>query len=62
VRETSAWRPGELVRESYFALVPRTIAAGVYDVRIAVYQPASVRGAMLTDAARFVSIGEFIVR
>ncbi|TAK55269.1 MAG: hypothetical protein EPO22_14700 [Dehalococcoidia bacterium] len=62
VRETSAWRPGDLVRESYFALVPRTIAAGEYDVRIAVYDPASVRGATLADAARFVSIGKLSVR
>jgi hypothetical protein len=62
VRQTSAWQPGELVRESYFALVPRTIAAGHYDVRIAVYDPATVRGASLADAARFVSIGTITVR
>ncbi len=62
VRQTSTWPPGELVCESYFALVPRTIAAGEYDVRMAVYDPSAVRGAALSDAARFVSIGKLTVR
>jgi len=62
VRPTSVWQAGELVREAYFALVPRTIAAGEYDARIAVYDPSSVRGGALAGAARFVSIGRLTVR
>jgi len=41
VLTTSAWRPGEIVRESYFTLIPRDTPPGDYDARITVFDPAN---------------------
>ncbi len=60
VLETSEWELGEVYRESYFSLAPRTLAPGVYDVRIAVFDAASPDAA--TDAANLISIGSIVVR
>ena len=37
------WQAGDVVRESYVSLVPRSIAAGRYEVRIAVFDRANAR-------------------
>ena len=61
VSQTSAWTPGAIIKESYFALAPRTLAPGDYEIRIAVFDG--------TDAARahegakhLVTIGRITVR
>ena len=62
VRQTSAWGAGEIERESYFTLVPRTIPAGEYDVRISVFDPSSGEAAARAQAGTLVSIGRLTVR
>lgn len=60
VLETSEWETGEVYRESYFSLAARTLAPGVYDVRIAVFDASSPGAA--ADAANIVSVGSIVVR
>jgi hypothetical protein len=60
VAPTSEWRSGELRRESYYSLTPRSLAPGLYDVRIAVFDPESPTGAV--DAGQTVSVGSVVVR
>ncbi len=59
--ETSKWEAGSVVNETYFTLVPRTIAAGTYEVRIATFDPAD---AASTHAAssHLVTVAKLIVR
>jgi hypothetical protein len=59
---TSQWRPGALMHESYFLLVPRTIGAGDYTVAIAVFDRRGDIDVARADAARFVAIGQMTVR
>jgi hypothetical protein len=59
---TSEWQPGDLVRESYFALVPRSIAPGVYQVRIAVYDAAGDPDAAQRDSHDLRTVGTVTVR
>jgi hypothetical protein len=60
VLPASAWPTGAIVRESYFVLVPRTIAPGAYDIRITVFDGAApqVRD---TAARNVISIGKITV-
>lgn len=60
VLETSEWGPGEVYRDSYFSLAPRTLAPGAYDIRIAVFDAASPTAA--AGAAELVTIGSIVVR
>ncbi len=60
-RLSSSWQAGQIVRESYYVLVPRTIAPGAYDVRLSVYG-GSADAAARGDASRAVSIGTITVR
>jgi hypothetical protein len=62
VRQTSTWRPGEIVRESYFVLVPRSIAPGTYDVRLSAYDPSVGAAARVQATAGLVSVGRITVR
>lgn len=54
---TSSWAPGAIIEESYYTLVPRSIAPGTYDIRVAVFDannPTAARAASshLTTIAR----------
>lgn len=60
VRETPDWRGGEIVRESYFVLVPRGIAPGGYDIRVTVYDASSA--APPIDGAPSATVGRITVR
>jgi hypothetical protein len=55
---TAEWHSGELIRESYFSIVPRSISPGDYDVRVAVFDPATPGD----DARRLVTVGHITVR
>ena len=60
VAPTSGWQAGEITREAYYSLVPRELAPGTYDVRIAVFDAASPTAA--ADARQLVNIGTIVVR
>lgn len=60
VTQTSRWHAGDVIKESYFVLVPRTIAAGDYDVRIAVYDQHAAD--QLSNSAGLKTIGQITVR
>jgi hypothetical protein len=62
VLQTSAWKPGEIIKESYFALVPRTLAPGEYDIRIGVDDPGSRAARYSADPASLETIGHIAVR
>lgn len=58
---TSAWKPGDIVEESYYTLVPRSIAPGAYDVKVAVFDasdPVATRDA----SSQLVTVGRIVVR
>ncbi len=62
VRQTSLWQAGEIVRESYFVLVPRSIAAGEYEVRLSVYDASAGVSAARAQAGNLLPIGRVRVR
>jgi len=62
VIETSRWQTGTLYRETYFSLVPRTLAPGVYDIRMAVFDAADERAQAEADARDLITIGQIVVR
>ncbi len=43
---TSAWEPGQIMRESYDGLVPRSVRPGAYQMRAFLYQDPSRQGAV----------------
>ncbi len=62
VLQTSKWQPGQIVKESYFALAPRTLAAGDYEIRIAVFDGSADISRAHEDAKHLVTIGHITVR
>ncbi len=62
VLQTSKWRPGAIVRESYFALAPRTLTPGDYEVRIAVFDGTAGAARAHEDARHLVTVGHITVR
>ena len=60
--QTSQWSAGVTYAESYSSLVPRTLAPGRYDVRIAVYDGEGDPAAARAAAHQLVSIGSIEVR
>ena len=50
------------MRESYFAVIPRTLVAGEYTVRLAVFDASGDPGAAGADAQDFKTIGTLTVR
>jgi hypothetical protein len=59
---TSAWRVGDLVRESYFVLVPRSIAPGTYQVRVAVFDAHGDPAAAQAASHDLRTVGTITVR
>jgi hypothetical protein len=63
VLDAPAWEPGSVIAESYFVLVPRGTAPGVYSVRLSVYpseaSPADAHRAAIDSMA---TVGEVTVR
>lgn len=59
---TSAWHAGDLVRESYFVLVPRDIAPGAYQVRVAVFDRGSDAAAVQAASHDLRAVGTITVR
>ncbi len=59
---TSRWEPGRIYHESYYTLVPRTLAPGRYDVRIAVFDPKGDPARTSADAHNLMSVGAIMVR
>ncbi len=62
VLQTSKWQPGAIIRESYFALAPRTLAPGDYTIRIAVFDGTASAARAHEDAQHLVTIGHITVR
>ncbi len=62
VVQTSKWRPGAIIRESYFALAPRTLPAGDYEIRIAVFDGTADAARAHEGARRLVTLGRVRVR
>jgi hypothetical protein len=62
VLQTSTWKPGELIKESYFALVPRTLEPGEYDIRIGVYRADNSAARPAADPGSLKTIGRITVR
>ena len=62
VLQTSKWQPGQIVKESYFALAPRTLAAGDYEIRIAVFDGSADIARAHEGAKHLVTIGHITVR
>lgn len=62
VLETSKWQPGQIVKESYFALAPRTLAAGDYEIRVAVFDGSADIARAHEGAKHLVTIGHIAVR
>jgi hypothetical protein len=57
------WPARTMVRESYFALVPRDLAPGTYDVRLTVFDGAAEpAGARQQAADGLVTVGQITVR
>ena len=61
VLQTSKWQPGAIVKETYFALAPRSLAPGEYQIRIAVFDGTDVARAH-EGAQHLVTIGRITVR
>lgn len=61
VSQTSAWAPGAIIKESYFALAPRTLEPGDYEIRIAVFDGTDAVRAH-DGAKHLVTIGHITVR
>jgi hypothetical protein len=62
VRQTSLSQAAEIVRESYFVLVPRSIAAGEYEVRLSVYDASAGASAARAQAGNLLPVGRVLVR
>ncbi len=63
VLEAKDWAPGAIVSESYFVLVPRGTAAGIYDVRLTVFDGAAdPAGARQQATDSLVTVGQITVR
>ena len=62
VLQTSQWKPGAIVKESYFALAPRSLAPGRYDIRIAVFDGTGSVVLAHSGAQHLVTIGSITVR
>ena len=62
LRETSEWETGPIYRESYFSLVPRDLAPGLYDIRLAVFDSTGDPTQAQADAANLITIGQIRVR
>jgi hypothetical protein len=60
VLETSQWTPATIYTESYFSLVPRNLAPGTYEIRIAVFD--AVSPSAMDHAAELTPVGSVIVR
>lgn len=60
VRETPSWHTGEIVKESYFVLVPRGIAPGDYDIRVTTYDASAAAPAL--EGAPSATVGRISVR
>ncbi len=59
---TSAWKPGDLVRESYFVLVPRSIAPGTYQIRLAVFDSQGDPAVAQSQSRELRNVGTVTVR
>jgi hypothetical protein len=62
VVQTSRWQPGTVVKESYFALAPRTLTPGQYEIRIAVFDGTGDAARAHAGARHLVTIGHITVR
>lgn len=62
VFQTSKWQPGAIVRESYFALAPRSLTPGDYEIRIAVFDGTAGAARAHEDARYLVTVGHIAVR
>jgi hypothetical protein len=50
IRPTSEWEQGEIIKEEYYVLIPRSLDAGPYRVRVRVYDGPLVDPASPSDA------------
>jgi hypothetical protein len=57
VLDVAAWDRGQIVRESYFTLVPRHTSPGTYDVQLTVFDASSPHA----GSAAAVTVGRFTV-
>ena len=60
--QTSKWQPGDIIKESYFALAPRTLTPGDYEIRIAVFDGTASAALAHEGARHLVTIGHITVR
>jgi hypothetical protein len=54
-RPTTGWLPGEVVRETRRLSIPDDLAAGVYELRVGLYDPKTDERLTLVDEKTFVS-------